>query len=236
MIAIPAIDLREGACVQLVGGSYADERIRLENPVDVARRWVQHGFNRLHVVDLDAATARGTNADVVREILWGTDVMVQVGGGVRTSERVDELVEQGAHLVVVGTRAIEDQRWLEEIAETHPGRIVVAADVRERAIVTHGWMKSTRRLLSTYLDSISGLPLGGILVTAVHKEGLLQGTDLHLMEDVVEAVSVPVLASGGISSRRDLDDLADCGVHGAIIGMALYTGALAPQLLAEEYA
>jgi phosphoribosylformimino-5-aminoimidazole carboxamide ribotide isomerase len=103
-------------------------------------------------------------------------------------------------------------------------------------VVTRGWTKTTRRNVLTWVEEISGLALAGILVTAVHKEGLLQGTDLALMEDVVEATSLPVYASGGVASRRDLDELADRGVAGAIIGMALYTGVLEPRLLAEEYA
>lgn len=235
MIAIPAVDLRDGACVQLVGGSYAAERVRLEDPVSVAARWVSMGFSRLHVVDLDAATGRGTNDVIVREILRSAAADVQVGGGIRTHERADELLTAGAHTVVIGTRALEDHEWLTELVAAYPDSIVVAADVRGRSIVTRGWTKTTRSNVVTWIEEISELPLAGILVTAVHKEGLLQGTDLALMEDVVEATSLPVYASGGVASRRDLDELADRGVAGAIVGMALYTGLLEPRLLAEEY-
>ena len=108
MIAIPAVDLRDGACVQLVGGSYAEERVRLANPLDVMRNWAHYGFRRLHVVDLDAATGRGSNFALIRDMLAEANVPVQVGGGVRTDERVEDLLAAGASRVVVGTRALED--------------------------------------------------------------------------------------------------------------------------------
>ena len=235
MIVIPAVDLRDGACVQLVGGSYAAERVRVEDPVPVAVEWARLGFRRLHVVDLDAATGRGTNEPLVRDILRETDAAVQVGGGIRSEDRVADLVRDGARAVILGTRAIEDDRWLGDMAAAHPGRVIVAADVRDRVIVTHGWTRRTKRDVISYVRDISGFDLAGILVTAVHKEGLLQGTDLDLMRDVADESPVPVLASGGIASRRDLDALAECGVAAAIVGMALYTGALDPRLLAEEY-
>ncbi|HKS07587.1 MAG TPA: 1-(5-phosphoribosyl)-5-[(5-phosphoribosylamino)methylideneamino]imidazole-4-carboxamide isomerase [Gemmatimonadaceae bacterium] len=235
MIAIPAVDLREGRCVQLVGGSYAAEKVRLDDPVRVAARWTSFGFTRLHVVDLDAATGRGNNDAIVREIVRASDVPVQVGGGVRTDARAEELLRDGATYVIVGTRAIEDPAWIAELATAHPASIVVAADVRNRNVVTRGWKDTTKRDVVSVVGELSALPLAGLLVTAVHKEGLMQGPDIHLMEDVVAGARVPVYASGGIRGRTDLDSLSDCGVAGAVIGMALYTGALDPTLLAEEY-
>lgn len=235
MIAVPAVDLRDGACVQLVGGSYDAERVRLDDPVKVAAEWAQKGFRRIHVVDLDAATGRGSNEPVVREMLRDVDARMQVGGGVRTSDRVADLIRDGAHAVVVGTRAIDDGAWLAEIASAWPGRVIVAADVRERRIVTHGWTRSQRRDVVAFVEDLAGLELAGVLVTAVHREGLVQGTDVELMRDVVNVATTPVFAAGGISGRRDLDALAECGVTAAIIGMALYTGALDPRMLAEEY-
>jgi phosphoribosylformimino-5-aminoimidazole carboxamide ribotide isomerase len=235
MIAIPAVDLRDGACVQLVGGSYTDERVRLDDPVGVARQWAQDGFARLHVVDLDAATGRGNNDAVIREIMREWSGVVQIGGGVRSTERIEELLRDGADHVVVGTRAIEEPSWLEDIAREFPGVIIVAADVRERMVVTRGWQNTTSRDIISLVEEYSELPLGGILVTAVHKEGLVQGTDLRLFEDVADASVAPVIASGGVSSRRDLEDLGEAGVAGAVIGMALYTGALDSRLIAEEF-
>jgi phosphoribosylformimino-5-aminoimidazole carboxamide ribotide isomerase len=236
MIVIPAVDLREGACVQLVGGEYDAERVRLEDPVAVAREWGRHGFRRLHVVDLDAATGRGSNAGLVEEIIRDAGVeTVQVGGGVRDDDAVERVLSLGASAVVVGTRGVEDPDWLAELADRYPGEIILAADVRERRVVTRGWARTLPRDVVDLVEELGGLPLAAIMVTAVHKEGQMQGTDLPLMEDVAEAATVPVFASGGVSSLTDLRALADRGVAGAIVGMALYTGAIDPRAAIEEF-
>ena len=235
MIAIPAVDLRDGACVQLVGGSYARERVRLENPAEVAREWTRYGFRRLHIVDLDAATGRGSNIAVIRDILRDVPAEIQVGGGVRETDQIEDLLQEGASRVVVGTRALEEPDWLAEIAEEFPGQIVVAADVRDRRLVTRGWARTLADDILDVVEELNHLPLGALLVTAVHREGQMQGVDLPLMEDVVEASSAPVLASGGVASVGDLRALAYRDVAGVVIGMALYTGALDPRSVAGEF-
>jgi phosphoribosylformimino-5-aminoimidazole carboxamide ribotide isomerase len=235
MIVIPAVDLREGACVQLVGGEYDAERVRLEDPLAVAQGWARLGFTRLHVVDLDAATGRGSNAELVREIMRDCGMVVQVGGGVRDEERVERLLDDGASAVVVGTRAIEDPDWLAEMAERYPGELIVAADVRDRRVVTRGWARTLPRTIVDVVEELGALPLAGVMVTAVHKEGQMQGTDLPLMEDVAEASAFPVYASGGVSTVHDVHALEDRGVAGAIVGMALYTGLLDARQIAEEF-
>jgi phosphoribosylformimino-5-aminoimidazole carboxamide ribotide isomerase len=235
MIAIPAVDLRDGACVQLVGGSYAEERVRLGNPMDVVRSWEHYGVQRLHLVDLDAATGRGSNFPLIRDILADATVSEQVGGGVRTDERVEELLAAGASRVIVGTRALEEHDWLAELAQRHPGEIIVACDVRERHVTTRGWAHTLPVDILDVVDELNGLPLAGLLVTAVHREGQLRGTDLPLMEDVAEASAFPVYASGGVTSVADLRALEHRGIAGAVIGMALYTGALDPVVLAGEF-
>jgi len=235
VIAIPAVDLREGACVQLVGGSFQQERVRLDDPVEVAASWARHGFSWLHVVDLDAATGRGSNLPLVREILADATVPVQVGGGVRSSELAEELLEAGASRIVVGTRALEDEDWLAELAARHPGEIVVACDVRERRITTRGWVRTLPLDILDAVETLNAQPLGGLLVTAVHREGRLEGADLPLMEDVAEASRFPVFAAGGVASMQDLRALEYRGVAGVVIGMALYTGALDPVVVAGEF-
>jgi phosphoribosylformimino-5-aminoimidazole carboxamide ribotide isomerase len=235
MIAIPAIDLREGACVQLVGGSYAHEAVRLDNPIEVARGWLRAGFQRMHLVDLDAATGRGDNASIVRDILEDIPASIQVGGGIRSGDTIERLLQEGASWVVLGTRALEEPEWLAGTASTFPGQLIVAADVRERRIVTRGWTRTLSRSVLDVIEQLNDIPLGGVLVTAVHREGQLAGTDLFLMEDVAELSAHPVIASGGISTVGDLRDLADRGIAAAVIGMALYTGALDARSVAEEF-
>ena len=235
MIAIPAIDIREGACVQLVGGCYEQERVRLDDPVAVVRSWTDRGFRRLHVVDLDAATERGSNALIVDAILKNTDAIVEVGGGVRSIERLDALVESGARYVVLGTRAVESPGWLAETAERHPDTVIVAADVRGRELAARGWRSSLGKEIGVFAREIDALPLAGMLVTAVHVEGQMSGPDLDLIDEIVATTSIPVIASGGIATISDLRALASRGVAGAVIGMALYTGALDAGAVAEEF-
>jgi phosphoribosylformimino-5-aminoimidazole carboxamide ribotide isomerase len=235
MIAIPAVDLRAGKCVQLVGGDYDAEKVRLDDPASVARDWVREGFNRLHVVDLDAATGRGRNDEVIREILRTAGVPVQVGGGVRDESRIERLLDDGAEYVVVGTRAVEDEDWRRDMANQFPGRLIIAADVRERYVVTKGWAETSRLNVVDFVEELSTLPLAGVLVTAVHLEGKMEGTDLPLMEDVAEASAWPVFASGGVTSLEDMRALEHRGLSGAVLGMALYTGAIDPRRLAEEF-
>ncbi len=235
MLAIPAIDLREGHVVQLVGGEYDREQVRLDDPRRVARQWAAAGFARLHVVDLDAATGRGSNRESVIHLLWDRSAALQVGGGVRTEEDVASLLEAGAASVILGTRALEDLDWLAGMAELHPGRCILAADVRERKVTTRGWARTLDRDVLQVVEEVSSLPLAGLLVTAVHREGKMQGTDLPLMEDVVDISPFPVIASGGIGSLADLRALDDRGVSAAVIGMALYTGAIDSRVLTEEF-
>ena len=235
MIAIPAVDLRDGACVQLVGGSFAEEKVRLENPVDVARSWEHYGFRRLHVVDLDAATGRGSNIAIVRSLLFDGGIPIQVVGGVRSDELVEELLEAGAASVILGTRAIEEPEWLAEIAFRYPGQIIVACDVRERRVTTRGWAHTLPVDILDVVHELNPLPLAGLLVTAVHLEGQMQGTDLPLMEDVAESSHFPVYASGGVTTMQDLRALEHRGLAGVVIGMALYTGALDPVVVAGEF-
>lgn len=235
MIAIPAVDIRDGACVQLVGGSYDDERVRIADPLAAARRWTDAGFKRLHVVDLDAATGKGKNAREVQRVVTWSGVETQVGGGIRSAVQVAARFDSGVSRVVVGTKAIEDMQWLEALSAKYPGRIIVAADVRERAIVTHGWNKSADREITSFVRDVAVMPLGGILVTVVQREGRMQGTDLGLMLEIASLTAVPLIASGGIATVAELRELGSAGVSGAVLGMALYTGALDARAVAEEF-
>ena len=236
MIAIPALDIRSGDCVQLVGGSYDREVVRLPDPTAVARRWANLGFSRLHVVDLDAATRRGSNASVVRGILNGAACReIQVGGGVSSDEQIGELLHHGAANVLVGSRAIEEPTWLATVADRFPRRLIVAADVQGRRVLTRGWTVELDLDIVDALGALEGLPLAGVLVTAVHREGLLHGPDMPLIQLVGQTVALDVYAAGGITTLADLSVLAACGVHGAVIGTALYTGALDPRAVAGAY-
>jgi len=235
VIAIPAVDLRDGQCVQLVGGSYEQERVRLPDPVQVAQSWAGMGFRRLHVVDLDAATGRSSNADAVRALLSRSRMEIQVGGGIRSEAQIGEWLGAGARSVVIGTRALKDSAWLAAMAKRYPSRLIVAADVRGRDVQALGWQESLGVEIDAVIAALNELPLAAVLVTAVHKEGQMAGTDLALMAEVARSCRHPVHASGGITRPAELRSLAQVGVAGAVLGMALYTGALDGRAIAQEF-
>jgi Phosphoribosylformimino-5-aminoimidazole carboxamide ribonucleotide (ProFAR) isomerase len=236
VIAIPAIDLREGCCVQLVGGSFDDERVRLPDPLAVAKKWMDSGFRRLHVVDLDSAMGTGSNLALVEQLAGMPDLDVQVGGGLRSTEAIVQLLDAGARRVVVGTRALRDGEWLAAIAERWPGQVLVAADARSGRVVTHGWTEPLGTNAVDVVRELSTLPLAGFLITAVDREGQMAGPDASLIEAASSATKLDVVASGGVGSRADLVTLDGCGAAGAVIGMALYSGALDPCATAREFA
>jgi phosphoribosylformimino-5-aminoimidazole carboxamide ribotide isomerase len=209
--------------------------VRVEDPLAAAAQWERVGFRQLHVVDLDAATGRGSNADVIRRLLDASRSETQVGGGIRTTADVDQLLSAGATRVLAGTKALEETGWLEEIATMHPARVIAAVDVRGGSIVTRGWTSTHDRSIEDVVSALNDLPLAGLIVTAVHAEGRMKGTDLNLMENVLTRSELPVQAAGGIGCVEDLRALADLGVTAAVVGMALYTGALDAQAIMEEF-
>ena len=235
MQVIPAIDLRDGACVQLVGGSYANERVRIADPIGVAAGWADAGFKRIHVVDLDAATGRGTNRNTIKQLLAANGVTMQCGGGVRDLESIDELLAAGASEVVLGTKAIEDRDWLEKAAASYPNRLIVAADTKGRNVATYGWSTTSSLDVTTFVKDLNQLPLAAILVTAIEGEGRMKGPDVALMRELAAVSRLPLQASGGVGTIDDLRDLAAAGVSATIVGMALYTGALETSAIIEEF-
>lgn len=228
MRLLPAIDIRGGRTVQLVGGQPGTERVSLPDPLATARRFVELGFEELHVVDLDAALGNGNNQDLVRDLIATSSVPVQVGGGVRGHEAVTGLLNAGAARVIVGTRAVEDPEWLERMATQRPNDLVVACDVRDDKVVSRGWTESTALSALEFLERLEHLPLAGVLVTDVSREGRLAGIDGALFSRLARATSHPLLAAGGVTSMEDLEALNMAGAAGAVLGMSLYTGAIDP--------
>lgn len=234
MIVLPAIDLREGACVQLVGGDFAAERVRRPDPVAQMRVFRAQGFTSIHVVDLDAATGRGDNAAVIEQLLAeGGDI--QVGGGIRTAERARALLEGGAARIVAGTRAVADRAFREELAKAFPDRIVVALDVGGRQVLVKGWAERSGRDVADLLAELCELPLAGVLVTAVHLEGKMEGPATDLLAELAATSPLRLIASGGVGSVADLRAVAGAGAAAAVVGMALYTDALDPRAVAQEF-
>lgn len=236
MKVFAAIDLVEGCAVQLVGGVPESERVRLPDPAAVARRWRDGGLGALHVVDLDAALGRGQNRAAITRILATPGVECQVGGGVRQAADVEYWLTAGARRVIVGTRALREPAWLADLAARFPGRLVVAADTRAGRLVSHGWQVAEDRAIEEWLPELDALPLAGLLVTDVGREGRLGGVDAAAYAALAARTRHPLVAAGGVAEAADLRALAAAGMAGAVLGMALYTGALTSAALAAEFA
>ncbi len=237
MIATPAVDLKGGRCVQLVGGRPEDEAVTLPDPVAVALDWVAQGYRALHLVDLDAALGSGHNRPVFGDILDAIpdDIDVQIGGGIRDEATFEEVLALGPDRLVVGTRAVEDVAWRRTIAQAHPGHLVVAADIRNGEVVTKGWTESSGIDVLDFLGELEDLPLGGVLCTDVGREGLMEGIDRAGVHAVVEGTRHPVWVSGGVTTLDELAFLGEIGAHGAVLGMALYTDTLDSRVVAERH-
>lgn len=235
MIAYPAIDLRGGRAVQLVGGRPDHEHVSLADPVAVAARWVSIGFRALHVVDLDAALGDGDNRAVIETLIRDAGVPVRVGGGIRDDGAADALLDAGADRVIVGTRAVEDAEWLRGLAQRHASRVVVAADVRDGHVLTRGWTATSGTPVDAFLRSLDALPIAGVLVTDVGREGRMTGSDAAAFAGLARASTHPLVAAGGIAAIDDLRALDRAGAAGAVLGMALYTGAVDGAAVAREF-
>lgn len=228
MRIIPAVDVMDHQVVQLVGGVPGSQQIVMPDPLSVAEMWVSRGAGYLHLVDLDAAFGKEGNIPVFERIIRECGVPAEVGGGIRSTDTVDELVSAGADRVVVGTKAVKEPDWLAEIADRHPGRIVLSLDTKGGRIAVKGWQESAQRTVGEMFDIIRDLPLAGVLNTNVDVEGQRKGIDEAQARSFISGCPCPVIASGGVTSRRDAEILSDAGAEGAVVGLALYTDVIRP--------
>lgn len=235
MIVSPAVDLKGGRCVQLVGGRPADERVSLPDPVSVARSWWERGFTTLHLVDLDAALGTGDNLDLLRDIMAATPATTQVGGGVRDDARAEALLEAGADRIIIGTRGLDDPAWMDALAHRYPGRVVAAADTRDGYVLRKGWTERAGFTVSDFLQRLERVPLAGVLATDVGQEGRLEGMDRTSVARTLRWSTHPVWVSGGITTEDDLSWLEQSGAAGAVLGMTLYTETIDATAVAKQW-
>lgn len=225
MIVIPAIDLRRGKCVRLFRGDVEAETVYDDAPVEVARRFEADGARRLHVVDLDAARDDGSNRDAVKDICRHVAIPVQLGGGLRTVEAVERAIADGAGRAILGTAAALEPSFVAKVVECAGDDVVVAVDVKDGHVMTHGWREEGPRLE----DAVPALDDAGaprFLVTSISRDGTMDGPDLGLFERMLELTDRPVIASGGIRVAADVWALRDLGLEACVVGKAMYSGTL----------
>lgn len=227
MVILPAIDLRGGQCVRLKQGDYAQETVFGSDPAAMAQRWVGMGAKYLHLVDLDGAkVGRPVNGESIQKIVSSINVPCQLGGGIRTETDIKTILGWGVHRVVIGTRALQDPEWVRSMAFTFPQQIVLGLDARDGKVATHGWLNVSDADLIDVAEQFINWPLAAIVFTDISRDGMLNGPNVEALADLAEAVPLPVIASGGVTTLDDVRSLLGHNLAGCIIGRALYEGQL----------
>ena len=233
MIIIPAIDIKNGQCVRLAQGDFNRVTVYGENPVEMAGLWVKKGAQRIHVVDLDGSVdGLPKNASLVTDIAQSVSVPVQVGGGIRSMETIDHYLGNGVSAVILGTAAIQDEKFVREAASTHPGKIILGIDALGGQVAVRGWTQKTSQDAVDLARRYQNEGIAAIVYTDIQRDGMETGVNVEATRMLAKAVNVPVIASGGVASIDDIDRLLsvkDCSFFGVIVGRALYTGAMSLQ-------
>jgi len=231
MLLIPAIDLKDGKCVRLRQGRMDDETIFSDSPVEVAGRWVEAGARRLHIVDLNGAFAgEPVNAEVVHEIAEAyPDLPIQIGGGIRDAETIETYLEAGVKYVIIGTKAVKEPHFVKDICLEFPGHIIVGLDAKDGKVATDGWSKLSKHDVLDMAKIFEQNGVEAIVYTDIGRDGMMTGVNVESTQKLAQAITIPVIASGGITNLDDIKALcavADDGIMGAITGRAIYEGAL----------
>jgi phosphoribosylformimino-5-aminoimidazole carboxamide ribotide isomerase len=224
----PAVDIRGGKCVQLIGGVPGTEVVALDNPLGQAERWVAEGADHLHIIDLDGAIlGKRVNASILSQIVREMDLFIQVGGGIRTEEDVSSILDLGVDRAILGTAALRDPDMVTRLADRHGSeRIMVALDVKKGDVTTEGWQRTLGKKAVELGRLFEAKGAGSILFTNIDVEGRQKGIDLQPTRDLVAALHIPVVAAGGVTSVEDVLALREAGAGGAVAGTAIYTGLL----------
>ena len=230
MLIIPAVDIKEGRCVRLLPGREGSETVFSEDPSAMAARWEAEGAELLHVVDLDGAFRKGPqNVEAIKRIVDRVRIPVQLGGGIRSMETISMFLNLGVSRVILGTEAIRNPHLVKEACQAYQGKIMVGIDARNGMVAVEGWTETTKQHAIDVAKDFDDSGLAGIIFTDIHKDGMQTGPNIEGTKRIAEAVSTPVIASGGVSDISHIKALAQlepCGVIGVITGRALYAGTL----------
>ncbi|MGD8990493.1 MAG: 1-(5-phosphoribosyl)-5-[(5-phosphoribosylamino)methylideneamino]imidazole-4-carboxamide isomerase [Desulfobacterales bacterium] len=230
MIIIPAVDVKNGKCVRLLQGRLNDATVYSDNPAATAGKWARLGAQIIHVIDLDGAISKSPqNVGVIREIAHSVHVPIQLGGGIRSEQTVAMYLEMGIRRVIIGTEAIKSPEFVKRICKSYPDRIIVGIDARDGKVAIDGWTQTTHVEAVDLARAFEDCGVAAINFTDIQRDGMQTGPNLEATKHLAEAISVPVVASGGVSSIQDIRDLLaleEFGVIGVIVGKALYSGQL----------
>jgi len=230
MLIIPAIDLVKGECVRLYQGREEEKTVFSSSPLETAKRWQEQGAELIHIVDLDGAfSGSPQNLSIIMQIVQELDIPVELGGGIRTSAMARKLLESGIDRVILGTIAFIEPMQVKSLCQEFPGRISVGIDTRDGRIAIHGWKDTTQSQALEFCQQIESWGVRNIIFTDIRTDGTLQGPNIEAIRKMVENINIPLIASGGISSMNDLQNLAELeplGLEGVIIGKAIYTGSI----------
>lgn len=227
MYILPAIDLIEGHCVRLIQGQY-DKKINYESdPVKQAQDFIREGAKWLHIVDLEGAKAgKPVNTKAISSIAAIGKLKIEVGGGLRSEEAIKQLLDLGVERVIIGTKAVSDFAWFSKMAEKFSGRIVLGLDARGSKVATEGWLEDSSESLLEFAKKAAKFPIAAIIYTDITRDGMMSGPNLERTKALIEAVDIPVIASGGVTTVEDIKKTAEIGAAAAIVGRSLYEGTL----------
>ena len=226
MKLIPAIDLINGKCVRLFKGDFNKRKDFSKEPNEQAKFWESEGAKCLHIVDLDAAkTGVPTNDQSIKDIAKTVNIPIQIGGGIRSQERIEQLFSYGIDKVIMGTSAIENKELVKDLSNKFPGKIIVGIDAKNGNVSTRGWLEQSNILATDLVKEFSSFKISNFIITDINTDGTLEGTNEVFIKDILDITEVPVIASGGIGSISDLLSLVkfeNSGLYGVIVGKALY--------------
>jgi len=223
---IPAVDIKEGRCVRLSQGLADQETVYSDDPVAMACHWGEEGASLVHVVDLDGAfNGQPANADIVKKIIYNSSVDIQIGGGIRNLQTIESYINAGAYRVILGTVAQEDPKFVADACREFPDKIMVGIDARDGNVAVKGWVEVSDKKATDLARQLETCGVSGYIFTDISRDGMLQGPNLKSIREFVDHTSLPVIASGGVSRLKDIEDLLALepnGIAGIIIGKALY--------------